>query len=266
MRPWIESALSIFSDRLTPSDFFNHLYISWSTFNFLCVAWITNNIGEPIKDEVGKIATPFDYGAGHFRPIKAADPGLVYDSSYSDYVNYLCSTGQQGLYNLRSCPTYNIPSPLNLNYPSISILKLVNTVVIRRTFTNVAVGTRTYYFKVEPPPGVHVKASPRSLCFNRIGQKRSFTITVSSLNDPARKSEYGFGWYLWTDGHYVVRSPLVVYLPWLIVGAFFPLIIILDTSKFLNNYLIIIFCLWINYIYFDKFFNSFFEYIKMEIS
>ncbi|XVF40242.1 hypothetical protein PTKIN_Ptkin01aG0096400 [Pterospermum kingtungense] len=179
----------------------------------MTTTWITDNLGEPIKDEEGDIATPFHFGAGLFRPIKAADPGLVYDSSYEDYVSYICSIGQQRLYNLESCPT-NLPSPANLNYPSIAIPKLDNTVTIRRTLTNVASGTRRYSFKAQSPPEFHVKASPRTLCFiNRIGQKHSFTITVTPLNySAATKSEYAFGWYLWTDGHYVVRSPIAVHL------------------------------------------------------
>ncbi|KAF8677868.1 hypothetical protein HU200_046411 [Digitaria exilis] len=34
--------------------------------------------------------TAFKYGAGQLNPVKANDPGLVYDASESDYIAILC--------------------------------------------------------------------------------------------------------------------------------------------------------------------------------
>ena len=41
----------------------------------------------------------FRQGAGHVQPNKAADPGLVYDSSFNDWLAFLCGTrgAQPGL-------------------------------------------------------------------------------------------------------------------------------------------------------------------------
>ncbi|KAK9123415.1 hypothetical protein Sjap_013017 [Stephania japonica] len=39
------------------------------------------------------VADPFDIGFGHINPLKAMDPGLVYDMSTRDYVTFLCSLG-----------------------------------------------------------------------------------------------------------------------------------------------------------------------------
>lgn len=36
-------------------------------------------------------ASPFDFGAGFVNPSKAIDPGLVFDISFKDYVQFLCS-------------------------------------------------------------------------------------------------------------------------------------------------------------------------------
>ncbi|XWS18567.1 hypothetical protein CRYUN_Cryun32bG0056200 [Craigia yunnanensis] len=177
---------------------------------------ITNNFGKPITDAAGNIAAPFQFGSGHFRPIRAADPGLIYDSSYDDYLLYLCSVGPKALNDIN--PTFKCPdeppSSVNLNYPSFAIPNLNGTVIITRTVTNVGRCNRKYFFKAKPPPGVRVKASPSTLYFDQIGQKKSFNITVSPRNNPTvGKSGYGFGWYTWTDGYYRVRSPMAVSLP-----------------------------------------------------
>ncbi|EOY27864.1 Subtilase family protein, putative isoform 1 [Theobroma cacao] len=180
----------------------------------MTTARITNNLDQLIRDEVGNTATPFQYGAGHFQPIKAADPGLIYDASYDDYLLYLCSLGLNKLDSTFKCPE-DPPSPVNLNYPSFAIPNLNGTVTITRTVTNVGSSNSKYYFSVKPPPGVHVKASPSILFFDHIGQKQSFSITVSpkDFGPIAKRSAYGFGFYTWTDGFYRVRSPMAVYLP-----------------------------------------------------
>ncbi|KAL7212676.1 hypothetical protein ACSBR2_015372 [Camellia fascicularis] len=55
----------------------------------ITTARLKNNMGQPITDANGSPATPFHYGAGHFQPSKAEDPGLVYDTTYNDYFLFL---------------------------------------------------------------------------------------------------------------------------------------------------------------------------------
>ncbi|KAK9936687.1 hypothetical protein M0R45_013515 [Rubus argutus] len=149
----------------------------------MTTAEIRNNLDMPLNDESGNAATPFAYGSGHFRPTKARTLALS----------------------------------INLNYPSIAIPKLNGTITIKRTVTNVGDGKSIYFFTSKPPLGISVKASPSILFFDHVGQKKSFTITVKArtemLGKMQLKDEYAFGWYTWTDGPHIVRSPIAVSLP-----------------------------------------------------
>lgn len=50
----------------------------------------------PILDSTKvNLASPFDYGAGHVNPNNAIDPGLVYDTTIDDYLNFLCAWGYE---------------------------------------------------------------------------------------------------------------------------------------------------------------------------
>lgn len=56
------------------------------------------NLGNnPIEDERGLHADFFATGAGHVNPLRANDPGLIYDIQPNDYIPYLC-----GLYPSRA--------------------------------------------------------------------------------------------------------------------------------------------------------------------
>ncbi|KAJ0018498.1 hypothetical protein Pint_10154 [Pistacia integerrima] len=181
----------------------------------MTTAGLRNNKGKPITDQLGKIATPFMFGSGHFRPTKAVDPGLVYDASHEDYLLYLCSIGTDKPEPKFKCPQ-NPPSPVNLNYPSLAIPKLNGTVIVKRIVTNIGGdGKSVYFFSSKPPMGISVKATPSVLFFNHVGQKKSLTIKVKARGGMARKylkNEYGFGWYSWNDGLHNVRSPMAIAL------------------------------------------------------
>ncbi|KAJ7968812.1 Subtilisin-like protease [Quillaja saponaria] len=178
-------------------------------------AGIRNNLGFALTDEAGNPATPFSYGSGHFRPTKAADPGLVYDASYTDYLLYACSIGAKDLVKAFKCPKASI-KVIDLNYPSIQISKLNGTLTVKRTVTNVGSSKSVYFFTAKPPMGFSIKASPSILFFDHVGQSKSFTITVKArtevLAKKNEKDEYAFGWYTWTDGPHIVRSPIAVSL------------------------------------------------------
>ncbi|BFG28020.1 hypothetical protein CerSpe_142940 [Prunus speciosa] len=195
------------------------IHPSWSSAAIrsalMTTAEIRNNLDMPLNDESGNAGTPFAYGSGHFRPTKAADPGLVYDASYRDYLLHMCSIG--GIKDVDpkfKCPR-SPPTATNLNYPSIAISKLNRAITIKRTVTNVGAGKSIYFFTSKPPLGISVKASPSMLFFDHVGQKKSFTITVKARKEMVsehNEDEYVFGWYTWTDGLHTVRSPIAVSL------------------------------------------------------
>ncbi|KAI7746059.1 hypothetical protein M8C21_003735 [Ambrosia artemisiifolia] len=171
-------------------------------------AGTVNNVGTQITDASGNEADPFQYGSGHFRPEKAADPGLVYNASYTDYLLFLCSHG-----DLKSNPTFTCPkatpSTQNLNYPSFSFPGLNGKVTVKRTVTNVGGKGSVYFASVEPPLGVTVKVFPPVLYFKHVGETKSFEVTVEGWFN-VEKGVYSFGSLTWSDGVHNVRSPIAV--------------------------------------------------------
>ncbi|XP_062079325.1 subtilisin-like protease SBT3.18 [Humulus lupulus] len=164
---------------------------------------------------------PFDIGAGHVEPLKALDPGLVYDMNTNDYILFLCNIGyttQQILKLLIPCPiTPDIvlrcprqrKSNSNINYPSISISNLSCATTIQRKVRNVGLSKFVVYFSnVVEPNGVEVVVWPRVLFFSYFKEEVTYYVTLT----PRKKSRgrYDFGEIVWSDGFHKVRSPLVV--------------------------------------------------------
>ncbi|VVB09085.1 unnamed protein product [Arabis nemorensis] len=176
----------------------------------------TDPSGEPIAAEGSprKLADPFDYGGGLVNPAKVADPGLVYDMGYDEYVHYLCSAG----YDDRSisrllAKSYTCPSPtpsmLYVNLPSITIPYLSEEITITRTVTNVGPVGSVYKAVIEPPLGINLQVSPETLEFGANTNKITFTVNVSTTHTV--NTDYLFGSLTWTDnGSHNVRIPLSV--------------------------------------------------------
>ncbi|KAK9266489.1 hypothetical protein L1049_021671 [Liquidambar formosana] len=128
----------------------------------MTTAYTLDNKKAPIAD-VGSAgssesATPFAFGSGHVDPERASNPGLVYDITTEDYLNYLCSlnyTSSQIVLLSRgsfSCPNDPTLQPGDLNYPSFAVLfngdARNTTVTYKRTVTNVGTPMSTYTVQV----------------------------------------------------------------------------------------------------------------------
>ncbi|KAL2494644.1 subtilase family protein [Forsythia ovata] len=170
----------------------------------------SNNIGTPITDANGNPATPFHYGSGHFQPAKAMDPGLVYDSNYTDYLLFLCSYNNTAK---NVDPSFTCPreflSPSNLNYPTVAASFINGEISVHRTVTNVGAGGSVYKLSIGTPIGYSVNISPTTLNFKHSGEMKSFNITIKP-EIGVTIDDYAFGWYMWSDGTHTVRSPIVV--------------------------------------------------------
>lgn len=188
----------------------------------LFAAKLTNNAGNQITDPLGNPATPFDYGAGHIQPSKAADPGLVYDASYTDYLLFLCNNRSNIFDPSFTCPD-DVPSPSNLNYPSLSINGLTGSLSVTRSVTNVGMQNSSYSVTLAPPPGYMVEINPQTLNFSSLGENQTFTITVT-VGTNATEFTNSYGWYSWSDGIHQVRSPIMVStlapIPWLYIQEY----------------------------------------------
>ncbi|XP_060180450.1 subtilisin-like protease SBT3.9 isoform X1 [Lycium barbarum] len=170
-----------------------------------------------------KLADPFDFGGGICNPNGATDPGLVYDMEKNDYLNYLCSLGYTNdkVHNATTllsdtknstaagiiCPS-EVPSRLDLNLPSISIPNLKNSVIVRRTVTNVGNVNSVYKLVVKPPRNTAIKVSPHVLKFNSKTNKISFEVKITSNHEG--RSKFNFGSLSWIDGKHFVRIPIAV--------------------------------------------------------
>ncbi|CAL0304868.1 unnamed protein product [Lupinus luteus] len=109
-------------------------------------------------------ATPFDMGSGFVNATAALNPGLIFDTSYDDYMSFLCSINGSAPvmlnYTGQSCLFYNstLYGP-DLNLPSITISKLNQSRVVQRTIQNIA-ADETYRVGWSAPHGVSIKVSP----------------------------------------------------------------------------------------------------------
>jgi hypothetical protein len=171
---------------------------------------IPDNKEEAVLDS----ATPFAYGAGHVQPNHAADPGLIYDLTVNDYLNFLCARGaSQKLIRRFSGGAYACPNSFRLtdfNYPSISVPNLpARSVTVTRTVTNVGSPNTSYVVRVNEPAGVLVSVNPKILTFKAVGEKKTFKATLMP-NGTSTIMDYVFGELVWSDGKHHVRSPIAV--------------------------------------------------------
>ncbi|KAG0484333.1 hypothetical protein HPP92_008412 [Vanilla planifolia] len=174
-----------------------------------------------IDDSSNDTAGIHTMGAELVNPVKALDPGLVYELQLIDYIKYLCGLG----YNSRemtkmlgkqtTCTGLNPLSASELNYPSIAVNLTIGTagLTVSRTVTNVGNAQETYQANIVEPAGVSVYLSTYELQFSRYRQQESFDITFVPKGkllpgtDPISR-----GKIVWDSGLHLVTSPIAARL------------------------------------------------------
>jgi len=144
----------------------------------------------------------FRQGAGHVKPNSAADPGLVFNSGFVDWLNFICGT-QPGSF----CSAFTPIDPSNLNVASIAIGDLAGVQTVTRKVTNVGNSAATYAASFTGMAGFDVVVDPASLTLAK-GQTKSFTVKFTRKT--ATLNAYAGGQLAWTDGTHNVRIPMVV--------------------------------------------------------
>ncbi|GER40976.1 subtilase family protein [Striga asiatica] len=154
-------------------------------------------------------ATPFDMGSGFVNATGALDPGLIFNSSYDDYMSFLCGINGSSQvvlnYTDQSCGTYTMKA-IDLNLPSITISKLNQSTLVQRTVTNVG-KNETYNVRWSSPYGVSVKVSPARFSIAS-GENQILNISINATINSSFAS-FGRIGVFGTGGH-LVNVPLSV--------------------------------------------------------
>ncbi|OMO82625.1 hypothetical protein COLO4_22903 [Corchorus olitorius] len=156
-------------------------------------------------------ATPFDMGSGFVNATSALDPGLIFDSTFNDYMSFLCGINGSGPvvfnYTGQNCWVYNSTiGGADLNLPSITIAKLNQSKTVERSVTNIA-GNETYKVGWSAPYGVSMKVTPIHF-FIGTGEKQVLTITFNATMNNTAASFGRIG--LFGDHGHNINIPLSI--------------------------------------------------------
>lgn len=188
----------------------------------MTTAYVHDNTQKPLSDASnGFPSSPYDHGAGHINPVRALNPGLVYDITPQEYFDFLCtqnpSPGQLKVFSKGTnmgCKNNTLANAGDLNYPAISTVfpqnASITSLTVRRTVTNVGPPVSSYRVRVTPFKGAKVIVEPKTLNFTSKNQKLSYKVTFKTVS---RQPGPEAGYLVWKDGVHKVRSPVI--LTWL---------------------------------------------------
>lgn len=168
----------------------------------MTTAYSTLNDGQP---GASNGLLPWSQGAGHVDPNKAVNPGLVYDVTKGDFVQYQCKVNKAVVTPASDCSTFGtLDETYNLNQPAITVSSVQGSVTVRRKVTNVG-GASATYNATASVPGFSTVVTPSTLTLAP-GATGSFTVKLTTTNAPA--NVWQFGSMTWSDGNRTVRSPI----------------------------------------------------------
>src|SRR5262245_41031202 len=190
------------------------LHPNWSPMMIKSALMTT---GSDVLD--GSNTTPsviFSQGAGHIKPNGAADPGLVFDHGFNDWLAFLCGTSDRAGVGESACTELQNAgfslNPSDLNGASLAIGDLPGTETLTRKVTNVTNTAATYNSSVSGMVGVTAVVTPSSLTLAP-GETKSFTVaftrTTAALNSYSADSSGQLTWTQTAGGSHTVRIPIV---------------------------------------------------------
>ncbi|PWA58636.1 peptidase S8, subtilisin-related protein [Artemisia annua] len=154
----------------------------------MTTAYSVKRNGEPIKDEQMVKASLYSIGSGHINPVKAIDPGIVFDVRIHDYIAYLLGLGYKKkdlciMLKREVNDAKGIEGP-ELNLPSFCLqLRPGETKTYERTGENVGKPNSAYVVKViSETKGVKVDVVPQQLKFSKLNQKIKFQVSFKLDN------------------------------------------------------------------------------------
>ncbi|XP_075496813.1 subtilisin-like protease SBT4.13 [Primulina tabacum] len=179
----------------------------------MTTAWRMNATKDPKAE--------FSYGTGHIDPVKATDPGLIYENSPDDEIKFLCYSGYDASMLSKifgqsvHCPDDRTTSN-DLNYPAMTF-KVTNSgskksmsfsAEFNRMVTNVGSADSIYKAITSTSLDYNITVNPNILKFKALNEKQSFTvIIIGNIIDKTILSAS----LEWSDGVHSVRSPILVY-------------------------------------------------------
>ena len=165
--------------------------------------------GVVIDDEDHSPANPFDMGAGHIDPNKAVEPGLVYDSAFSDHAAYLCGLVEPPFSDAECAALAQAGFPSDardLNLPSIAIAELITGDAVTRRVTNVG-PPASFTVAVRPPLDMEMFVEPSTLV---LGTGQTAEFSVRFVDRSGSRDLWDFGELEWFDGTRSIVSPVAV--------------------------------------------------------
>ncbi|XP_059458423.1 subtilisin-like protease SBT4.14 [Corylus avellana] len=165
----------------------------------------------------------FAYGAGQVNPIRATNPGLVYDMGELLYIRFLCHEGYNSsslavLFGSKSVNCTKFRRGIgydDLNYPTIHLSlqakQQTTTGVFQRVVTNVGAAQSVYNATIRAPKGVEITVNPSSLSFTAVNQTLRYRVVVRAKAMPSLQMVSGS--LVWKSSRNIVRSPVVIYSP-----------------------------------------------------
>ncbi|KAL3510422.1 hypothetical protein ACH5RR_029823 [Cinchona calisaya] len=159
----------------------------------------------------------FSYGAGNLHPIKATNPGLVYEKLAEDYIHLICNALNFNASKVRkifgsntSCKKVVTKQSKDLNYPSMAAqVEKYGAFVVKfqRTGTNVGLSNSVYKATISETCQCNITVEPSILSFQALNERKRFTVSISG----ERVKNMISASLEWLDGIHTVRSPIVIY-------------------------------------------------------